>query len=289
VSAHRGQDARVCPFEQSHPSVEKKKYKATQAEIQDTNYSDVLQRTGSEPTYLSHSYPPLPPTVWNDSYKQHLESSLVRKGLLTHLTPGTGHSRKETELHRIAVSNTMWARKWNRLESISCIKHRVLLRPACDLLIPNTSDWLVIQNPPLEIWVTEEVIPYQGECKNQITAFSNSPQQFRPPHWCLPIPAWGLTVVRWNLLFKMDPCSSTAKWSQEYAERISHSFSRGDSLWSQKFVVVGQASWGPTGPGGEAWCCHISGIGIMHFSSWTRISYTWYLNLKFLMQGRKNI
>jgi hypothetical protein len=45
----------------------------------------------------------------------------------------------------------MWSRKWHRLEGISCVKQRVLLIPACDSLVPNISDWLVIQNPPLGI------------------------------------------------------------------------------------------------------------------------------------------
>jgi hypothetical protein len=72
-------------------------------------------------------------------------------------TPGTGHSRRETELHWITLSSTMWSRKWQRLEGISCIKQRVLLIPARDSLVPNTSQWLVIQNPPLEIWVTDVI------------------------------------------------------------------------------------------------------------------------------------
>jgi hypothetical protein len=136
----------------------------------------------------------------------------------------------------------------------------------------STSHWLWIQNPPLEIWVTEEVIPYQGECKNQIIESRNSPQQFSSLPWCLPSLAWGLIVVKWNLLFRIDTSSWTGKLSQEYAKRIPHSFSHGDSLWPQKSVVLGQARWWLSWPRGKDWC-HISGIGIIHFSSWTRISY----------------
>jgi hypothetical protein len=72
------------------------------------------------------------------------------------------------------------------------------------------------------------VISYLGESNYKIIEPSNSPQQFRPPPWSLPGLAWGLIVVKQNLLFRMDPCSSTGKWSLEYAERISHTFSHGD-------------------------------------------------------------
>jgi hypothetical protein len=78
------------------------------------------------------------------------------------------------------------------------------------------------------------VIPYQGEGKNQIIECSNSPQKFKPPPWCLPSPARGLSVVRWNLLYRMDPCSSTGKWSQDYADRISHFFPWGQPVISEK-------------------------------------------------------
>jgi hypothetical protein len=45
-----------------------------------------------------------------------------------YLTPGTGQSRRETELCLIALKSTMLSRKWERLEGISCIKQSVFLR-----------------------------------------------------------------------------------------------------------------------------------------------------------------
>jgi hypothetical protein len=98
----------------------------------------------------------------------------------------------------------------------------------------STSHWLGIQNPPLEIWVTEEVKSIPRWVQNQIIQSSNSPQQFRPPSWCLPSPAWGPIVVRQNLPFRMDPSSSTGKCSKEYAENFTLIFPWGQPVVSEK-------------------------------------------------------
>jgi hypothetical protein len=150
----------------------------------------------------------------------------VNEVLLTQLGPGASHSRRETKLHRIALSITMWSRKCPETR-------RHFLYKSEGPMFSRTSHRLVIQKPPLEIWVKEEVISYQGGCMSQITESRNSRQQFSPPPWCLPTAAWWYTAVKRNLLFRKD-ISSTGKWSLQYGERMSHSFSHEDTLWSQK-------------------------------------------------------
>jgi hypothetical protein len=54
VTAHRGQDARVHPSEQSHPRVEKNKVKAALVATEETNCSAALGRPRSEKTFSEH-------------------------------------------------------------------------------------------------------------------------------------------------------------------------------------------------------------------------------------------
>jgi hypothetical protein len=54
VTAHKIQDARVHPSEQSQPRVEKKKCKAAQAKTQATDCSAVLGRSRSVATFSGH-------------------------------------------------------------------------------------------------------------------------------------------------------------------------------------------------------------------------------------------
>jgi hypothetical protein len=56
VAAHRGQDARLCPDEQSHHRAEKNKCKTSQAASQATKCSDVLGRTRSIQPFQVISY-----------------------------------------------------------------------------------------------------------------------------------------------------------------------------------------------------------------------------------------
>jgi hypothetical protein len=120
VTAHRGQDARVCPSEQSHPRT-KNNCKTAQAATQTTKCSDVLGRTRSVPTFSGHFLCFHPPMVWDASYKQHFRLlGWVNFCSLTwdHMLVTVGERLNYMEL----LSAAQWEEENDkRPEGISCI------------------------------------------------------------------------------------------------------------------------------------------------------------------------
>jgi hypothetical protein len=88
---------------------------------------------------------------WDTAHKLTMSGFCSDLSSATILVPRTGHSSRETESHRVALSSTACSRKWRSQEGISCVKQSVLLGwPLIGqfLQIPpsSTSHWLVIQD-----------------------------------------------------------------------------------------------------------------------------------------------
>jgi hypothetical protein len=154
VAAQRGQDARMCSSEQSHPRAEKNKWKISQAASQATKCSDVLGSTRSVPTFSGHFLCPHLPRVWDASYKPHFRLLWWLKFCsLTwdHVQVTVGDRLNYIELLSASQCDP---ENVQRPEGISCINQRVLLTPDCDLPVSSSIYWLGIQNPPLE-WIMD--------------------------------------------------------------------------------------------------------------------------------------
>jgi hypothetical protein len=188
VTAHNGWDARVHPSEQSTSGRGRKSAKLHKQRLRP--HTEVLYLGGPG---LYQPFQALSNILIFLGYRMVFAKTIW--GFFGELSSahyhGTMHrSQYETELHRIVHSSTMWSRKWHRQEGISYIKQRVLLRPACDSPVlkhfSSTSHWLGIQNPPLEIWETEEVKPILGTVQKPNKWIQDQPSAVKASSLVLP-------------------------------------------------------------------------------------------------------